>query len=77
MKKSVIAITVLATVFVMGTAAYAAVDDSGFGQMLPWMKQMHPSMNENELEQMYNDCHGRNGERTRGMMQNDIPAEWR
>lgn len=77
MKKSVVAVTVLAAVLVMGTAAYAAVDDTGFRQMLPWMKQMHPSMNDNELEEMYNNCHGRNVEQTRGMMGSDTPAEWR
>jgi len=33
-------------------------NDWSFDEYLPQMKQMHPEMNEQDLEQMYQDCHG-------------------
>lgn len=42
----------------IGTAAYAAeVGPGTFRDMLPFMKDMHPNLNDSELEQMYNSCH--------------------
>ncbi|MCR8644343.1 hypothetical protein NV379_16950 [Paenibacillus sp. N1-5-1-14] len=55
----------------IGTAAYAidAMPHS-FKQMLPFMKEMHPEMNEAELEQMYNSCHDKQNN-TKSRMHND------
>lgn len=74
MKTKIIAI-VGATILTIGigTAAYAAeVGPSTFKEMLPFMKEMHPNMNDTELEQMYNSCHQREGNvNSQGMMQNN------
>lgn len=77
MKTKFIAI-VGATVLTLGigTAVYAAEAVPGtFKDMLPFMKEMHPNLNDSELEQMYNNCHGNSN--TQGMMQNNsmMPAE--
>ncbi|GAA0135187.1 hypothetical protein YSY43_20270 [Paenibacillus sp. YSY-4.3] len=46
----------------IGTAAYAAeAGPSAFRDMLPFMKEMHPNLNDSQLEQMYNSCHQREG----------------
>lgn len=29
-----------------------------FDEMKPYMEDMHPDFSDDELEQMYNDCHG-------------------
>ncbi|KJB86494.1 hypothetical protein AZ66_18555 [Paenibacillus sp. E194] len=74
MKNKFIAI-VGATVLTLGigTAVYAAdVNPGTFKDMLPFMKEMHPNMNDSELEQMYNNCHQRRGNSNyQGMMQNN------
>ncbi|MCJ8014753.1 hypothetical protein MUG84_24020 [Paenibacillus sp. KQZ6P-2] len=74
MKTKIIAI-VGATVLTLGigTAAYAAeIGPSSFKDMLPFIKEMHPTMNDSQLEQMYNNCHQKEGNSdTRGMMQNN------
>ena len=31
--------------------------------MLPFMKVMHPNMDEQQMEQMYQDCHGSSDEK--------------
>lgn len=54
-----------------GTFAYAQTD--GFQEMKPFMEKMHPELSSNELEQMYNNCHGDGGmmkdtENTKNMM---------
>ncbi|WP_338472962.1 hypothetical protein R4Z10_09665 [Niallia sp. XMNu-256] len=56
-----------------GTFAYAQTD--GFQEMKPFMEKMHPELSTNELEQMYNSCHGDGGmmentEQTKNMMNN-------
>ena len=50
----------------IGTAAWATGTDNGkepfnFGQMLPFMQEMHPDLTKDELREMYNNCHGTNG----------------
>ena len=65
MKKLILG--VLAIVLVLGAgSAFANSDGDGegtfnFGQMLPFMKQMHPGWSDEELKEMYNACHGTNG----------------
>nr|WP_167521194.1 FAD/FMN-containing dehydrogenase [Paenibacillus timonensis] len=84
MKKLWIGIATMALVMGIGTAAaYAATTDNGtddsgnannpstFEQMLPYAKQMHPNLSEEQIRGMYNSCHGSNGGNTStGMMNN-------
>ncbi|MNL80764.1 hypothetical protein D3C87_2076920 [compost metagenome] len=61
----------------IGTAgAYAAAanndnNDSGFFEkMLPFAKQMHPNLSEEQIKQMHDNCSTSNGTGMSGMMQN-------
>jgi uncharacterized protein YpuA (DUF1002 family) len=57
MKKVWIVLAAVVMVLALGTAVYAATDeDSGFQKMLPQMKQMHPDVSEQQLQEMYNNC---------------------
>jgi hypothetical protein len=55
-------------------AAWAADNNPGAGsswsfeKMLPFMKQMHPNMNDSELKQMYNICNANGGPAKMGQM---------
>ncbi|MEX2415760.1 MAG: hypothetical protein WD424_06425 [Paenibacillaceae bacterium] len=66
MKKIMIGILMIALVLTLGSAVYAESNDEGqgtfnFGQMLPFMKQVHPDLTEQQLKDMHNNCHGTNG----------------
>ncbi|SES06915.1 hypothetical protein [Salipaludibacillus aurantiacus] len=71
MKKGIIGLLSLGLVFAAGTQVLATSDNgfSNFHDMLPFMQEMHPEWSEEELEEMYNACHGENGSRGAGMMQ--------
>ncbi len=63
MKKKLIAV-VTATTLVLGIGTVAMANSDGetftnfnFHDMLPFMQKMHPSMNDEQLEEMYNRCH--------------------
>lgn len=43
--------------FGMGTAVYAEANQMNFQDMLPFMKQMHPGASEQQLNEMYQNCH--------------------
>ncbi|MBG9791964.1 FAD/FMN-containing dehydrogenase [Paenibacillus dendritiformis] len=81
MKRVWLGISALVLVMGMGAAgAYASSADnnpggnrSGFEQMLPFAKRMHPDLSDQQIEQMYNSCHNGNG-MGRGMMSN---SQWR
>ncbi|WP_203556873.1 hypothetical protein [Bacillus sp. B15-48] len=66
MKKLMIAILTGAFILGAGTFAFAQTDGVdgkwSFQNMLPLMQKMHPDFSNDELEQMYNDCHGSNGQ---------------
>lgn len=65
MKKRLISLgLVVAFVLGIGNVVYANSETEGWGfeEMLPFMKQMHPEMNEQEMEQMYQNCHGSSDE---------------
>lgn len=63
MKKKIISI-VITSILVLGIgnvvlAQGNSTDNSrSFKNMLPHMKEVHPEMNEQQMEQMYQDCHG-------------------
>lgn len=67
MKKMVVGLLAAGLVLGAGTAAVFAEgngDGEGtinFGQMLPFMKKMHPDLSEQQLKDMYNSCHGTGG----------------
>lgn len=67
MKKRLIAvITATSLVLGIGTIAMANTENEVFGkfnfhEMLPFMQKMHPDMNEEQLEEMFNRCHGEGG----------------
>lgn len=68
MKKLWIVLGAALMVLALGTGVYAAADEgAGFKEMLPFMKQMHPDVSDQQLEEMYNQCHG-NGNGMSGMM---------
>jgi len=70
MKKVWVVFATVALVLTLGTAAYAASnEDGGFKQMLPTMKQVHPNVSEQQLQEMYSKCQV-NGQNTTGMMKN-------
>jgi hypothetical protein len=75
-KKIITAITATALVLGLGTAAIASTDvveNFNFQDMLPFMQKMHPDMDKEQLEEMFNRCHGEggmmNGERGNKMME--------
>lgn len=48
--------------FGIGTAVYADANQMSFQDMLPFMKQMHPGASEQQLNEMYQNCHGNDQE---------------
>jgi hypothetical protein len=71
MKKFAVGIFSAALILGAGTAVFAAGNpgpDNGlsFEKMLPFMEKMHPDSSKEELEVMYDACHGTNG------MMNDV-----
>jgi hypothetical protein len=64
MKKFAVGMFSIALILGAGTAVFAAGNpDKGqsFEEMLPFMEKMHPDFTTEELEGMYNDCHGSEG----------------
>ncbi|WP_310828705.1 FAD/FMN-containing dehydrogenase [Paenibacillus pedocola] len=77
MKKLWIGLTALVLVMGIGTAgAYAATanndtNDSGFfKKMLPFAKQMHPNLSEDQIKNMHDNCSTSSGTGMSEMMQN-------
>lgn len=65
-KKLITAIATTALVLGIGTVALANSDSEvfenfSFKDKLPFMQQMHPDLDETQLEEMYKACHGENG----------------
>lgn len=59
MKKWLGSLLVFGMFFWGSTAALATNNGNGvynFGQMLPYMKQVHPDLTKNQIKEMYNDC---------------------
>ncbi|MDG5788975.1 hypothetical protein QA612_16075 [Evansella sp. AB-P1] len=66
MKKKLIAFSVAVLVLSVGTVGFAASNSEegktfNFSDMLPFMEKMHPEADEEQLEEMYNNCHGDGG----------------
>lgn len=55
--------------FGIGTAVYADANQLTFQDMLPFMKQMHPGASEQQLNEMYQNCHGNDQEGMRDRTQ--------
>ncbi|AZS15500.1 FAD/FMN-containing dehydrogenase [Paenibacillus lutimineralis] len=76
MKKFWIGFGVLLLVMGIGSAgAYAASANNGnnsgfFENMLPFAKQIHPDLSNEQIEQMYNNCNKSNGVGMSGIKRN-------
>lgn len=60
MKKLFIGLITLVLILGIGTSVYAANTDNGTGffeQMLPFAKQMHPDLTDQQIQNMYDACH--------------------
>lgn len=75
MKK--IILTILSAAFVLGagTAVFAANEGTeegifNFEKMKPQMQEMHPDFSDQQLDDMYNSCHGADGEQNAQNQQN-------
>ncbi|WMT39577.1 hypothetical protein RE628_19520 [Paenibacillus sp. D2_2] len=70
--KFVIGLGVVVLTLGIGTAAYAAGNGQGvwssFQDMLPHMREVHPDLSDRQLEDMYQSCHGNQGQDGQGMM---------
>lgn len=63
MKKKIVFIAITSILVLgLGNVVFAhgggSANGWSFEEMLPHMKEMHPEMNEQQMEQMYQDCHG-------------------
>lgn len=70
MKKKLIGLLIVVLIIGAGTMAFAQGNGEGegegaglfnFGQMLPFMQQMHPNLSVEQLKEMFEACHGTNG----------------
>jgi hypothetical protein len=64
MKKLAVGLFSAALILGAGTAVFAAGnngDSLSFDKMLPFMQKMHPDSSKEELQDMYNACHGEGG----------------
>ncbi len=65
-KKLIAALTATALVLGVGTLTLASsendvLDGVNFKEMLPFMQKMHPDLDEKQLEEMFDRCHGEDG----------------
>lgn len=75
MKKLFIGLMGLVLVLGIGSGVYAATADNStelFEQMLPFAKQMHPDISDQQIQDMYNSCHSNTGEGAKQMMNNSL-----
>ena len=66
MKKLSLSLLSAAVILGASSAAFAEEGAEGkglfnFGQMKPLIEKMHPDFSDEEIKQMYNECHGTNG----------------
>lgn len=54
------AMVLLLGVATAGYAAERATEPQSYPEMRPYMEEMHPDMNDSELERMYDSCHQEN-----------------
>lgn len=75
MKKKIVSVAI-AFFLVVGLGnvvlAHSTEGDWSFENMLPHMKQMHPEMGEQDLEQMYQNCHGSDSGNEKESMNNQL-----
>ena len=72
MKKKLVIGLLTGAILLGGAGTFAFAQTDGFQEMKPFMEKMHPELSSNELEQMYNACHG-DGEN--GMMQGNTKTD--
>ena len=65
-KKLVVGILTGAFILGAGTLTFAQTNGEGegllnFGQMKPYIEQMHPNLTTQEQKEMFDDCHGECG----------------
>jgi hypothetical protein len=78
MKKKLVIGFLTGAILLGGAGTFAFAQSNGFEQMKPQMKEVHPDLTDQELEQMYNSCHAegkggmmdRDTKRTENMMNN-------
>jgi len=62
MKKKIVSIAITSILVLgLGNVVFAhggSENGWSFQEMLPHMKEVHPEMNEQQMKQMYQDCHG-------------------
>ncbi|WP_422656718.1 hypothetical protein ACK8P5_13090 [Paenibacillus sp. EC2-1] len=61
--------------FGIGSAVYAEANQMTFQDMLPFMKQMHPGASDQQLNEMYQNCHSNDQEGMQGRMQDREDAD--
>lgn len=67
MKNLIMSIVVGAVIFGgTGTYVFAHASEDGnrlinFGQMKPYIEEMHPGLSTQEQKEMFNNCHGQDG----------------
>lgn len=54
-------------VFAHGNTENGDRNGWSFNEMVPFMQDIHPEMDQQEMEKMYQDCHGSNGNRAPNM----------
>ncbi|WP_079507239.1 hypothetical protein [Mesobacillus jeotgali] len=66
MKK--LSLSLLSAAMILGATTVALAEDGtegkgilNFGQMKPLIEKMHPGLSNEEVKQMYNNCHGTTG----------------
>lgn len=58
MKKKIwLGLIALIMVLAIGTTAFALENNGTFEQMQPQMKQMHPDFSDEQIQDMYQNCH--------------------
>lgn len=76
MKKIIVG--TLCTAFILGSATFAFAEGKedkeiiNFGQMKPHMEEMHPDLSTKELKEMFDSCHGNEGQATEQNMMNKL-----
>ncbi|MCU9599881.1 hypothetical protein [Pallidibacillus thermolactis] len=61
MKKKFAISLLTGAILLGGAGTFAYAQTGGFEEMKPHMEKAHPELSTQELQKMYNDCHGDGG----------------